>query len=372
MKKIRIACIIAGTALLMSAWGCSQAGEVNETRTESQDLSRQTDSVLGNNSPETVRSFRITVPWGETPNGMGLHLPAGEGAIEGPSDLKPLPGDSVLILDRFNNRVVRVFPSGELLTVSSAPQDALHLETGPDKVIGLYSRLRSTIFFYDENGLPAGELKIPRRIREIRGFSIGTSRSVTVHTAFQSRYELGNPESPIPTHAVLQTPQEGIFPDAAGAGLAVILNNEGFSLLEIEPRCSDATSPAGLPNNRRTMERSHTVWTANEDVSSVRLVGRADEIVCMRIENLHNNGYETDRRVTVEREVICIHIPTESILFRKLLKPVGKYVPGRDLALGTQPMRLVHIEPSREGLVIHSWAINPQPDLGDVSDRGVQ
>lgn len=377
MNKRKFAeCILCITALLalpalLPAGGCSRTEGMKETGVESVELSRDQGETAGDlgkaRDSEMGRDYRLTLPWGEAPDGMGLFIPPGEGAVEGPSDVRALPGGSILVLDRFNGRVVEVYPSGGMDNAALVSRDAVHLENGPDRGLGVYSRLRSTVFLYDEHGTPAGELKVSRRIREIRGFNIGPSREITVHTAFQSRYELGNPESPRHIHAILRNPLDGTFPDSDGAGLAVMLNEKGFSLLEIEPKqdasSSLAVSVAEPPSSGRKMERTHRIWGMDEDVSSVRLVGRADGIVCMRLEKARSAiGEDNDNQVTVEREVLCVDMVTENVLLRRTLPPVGIYLPGRDLVMGTDPIRVVHIETATDGLKIYSWAVALNPE----------
>lgn len=392
MKQIQtITCTLFYLALVLG-WGCSPAEEsevITETTTRLMESNKSSAS-------EKAVDFSFTIPWGVGPNEMRLHSHADVqsgssvlgsavrdgGAIEGPSDLVAMDGASLLVLDRFNRRIVKVSPSGSIETVANTPEDGVHLERDPGGGFGVYSPLRSEIRFYDNKGSAAGMMMVPRQIRGVRGFQIGASRQITIHTAFQSRFSLGSPAAPLPLHSVLRSLRKGILPDAAGAGTALMLDREKgeVSLLRIAPESVNKKKHGGS----RAAERSRAVWRMSEELSAARLVGRLGETVCMKLEkadSIRNVGppetseesenlKESERRekskvsaeeerVVVKREVLCVDQTSGEVRLRKKLPDVGLYIPGRELVMSTNPpARVVHMLPSTRGLEVRSWGIS--------------
>jgi hypothetical protein len=282
--------------------------------------------------PDWVR----LLSWGDGPTGVGLRPSRLEQPAQGPSAVAVGPGGEAYLLDRLNRRVLQATEKATSVA-AQVPEDAEDLAVGPDGALAAYSPLRARVWLF-EAGVPAGEIAVDRALREIQGFCLGASRQVSVHNAYQETYLLGSPSVPQTLSSVLLTKRKGAFLQADGTGVAVLRRADGHPEVLLH----------------RTEERTRVVKShlLPEKVLAARLVGVADEVACLRLEQaLAGPAF------FVERRVICLDLGSGARRWEQALPAPGLYLPRRELALGGSPPRLVFIRPEEKGLRVHSWAI---------------
>src|SRR5205823_1891951 len=149
---------------------------------------------------------------------VGLARRTEERAAEGPSAVAVGSGGAILVLDRLNERVVEVATGGGVRVVASVPRDAEHLAAGPEGAVAAWSPLRASVWVRGADGAAAGELSVPRVLRDVESLSLHASRRVRVTTALQETLDLGSPAAPLDLPAVLRTGREGaaFLPDGRG------------------------------------------------------------------------------------------------------------------------------------------------------------
>ena len=383
-----------GLLLSLMPSGCSQGSETAADPTADPTARAQKAAQVSQGSsasspssyahpeaPALPARLQLTIPWGEAGSpdkGLGLKRPRGEGVPQGPSDLFATRGGGLLVLDRLNRRVVAVARDGSLHGVASVPQDSEHLQVGPRGSVSVWSRLRAKIWFFDPNGASAGSLAVPRALRGVRGFTVGTSRQVRLHTAFQSRFELGSPSAAWPLRATLAQAQEGIFPDEQGRGLAVSVSRGEVKIIRFTPR---ATSKGGRgqtqgqgqgqgqgqdqgqgqtqrpheSSGQREEDRATVLWRLDERATAARLVGRDEGVVCLKLERAHSAT--KSGRVVVHREALCVEEASGGVVSREALPAPGIYLPRRELVLSAEPLRLVHMRPTASGLELRGFPV---------------
>ena len=367
-----------GLLLGLMSSGCSQGSETASDPTPQKAAQALRGSSTSSHTPYAhpeapalPARLHLTIPWGgagASDRGLGLEQPRGEGVPQGPSDLFATTGGGLLVLDRLNRRVVAVARDGSLHGVASVPRDGEHLQVGPSGSVSVWSRLRATIWFFEPDGAPSGSLAVPRALRGGRGFTVGTSRQVRLHTAFQSRFELGSPSAAWPLRATLAQAQEGLFPDEQGRGLAVSVSRGEVRLIRFTPR---ATSKSGRSptkgqtksqtqrpqesSGQREEDRATVLWRRDEGATAARLVGRREGVVCLKLERTHT--VSKTHRVIVHREALCVEEATGGVVSREALPDPGLYLPRRELVLSTQPLRLVHMRPTASGLELQGFPV---------------
>ena len=307
---------------------------------------------LTQGSPAALEAhdWSVLLPWGAGAGEVGLRGTQPDFPGTGVASVAVGPTDGVLLLDRVNQRVVSAGPKGSRV-LAEVPRDAEDLAVGVDGAFAVHSLLRARVWLYD-GAVKAGELAIDRSLRELVGVSVGRSRRVFVHNAFQETWLIGSPAAPQSLTQTLHGKRKGAFLLADGAGVQVLLARE-----------PSGTLPAkGHPELLvvRTGERTRVVarHVLPETVLSARVVGLAGHVACLRLEE---GEHGTTVRVT--RRVVCHDVQTGARVFEKSLGARGLYLPRRDLAVGQSPARLVFIRPEEKGLRVHHWVLPVLPVL---------
>lgn len=277
----------------------------------------------------------LFVPWGEPANGLGFRATVPDFPGEGIASVAIAPDGATWLLDRLHGRIVRLDERGRIeRTVDVAP-DAEELAIGPDGVLAAYSPLRARVWLFDENG-PAGEVAVPRDFEEVVGISVGASRQVSLSTGYQETHLLGSPSVPQTLASMLAGKREGAAFLADGAGISVVRNEDGRAELLVLVR-----------GEERTVERArHLLGTG---VLAARVVGAAGNVACARVEREAKAV-----PLKVERRVICLDANTGARVVDEALAAPGPFLPRRELAVGGEPARLVHVVAEKTGLRVRS------------------
>jgi hypothetical protein len=278
----------------------------------------------------------ILVPWGSAPGEAGLRPTRPDWPGEGPPAIAAPAGGGILVLDRLNRRVISVSPKGTR-PVASVPEDAEDLATGPDDTFVVHSLLRSRAWIH-RGGERVGEMTIDRALRDLTGLSLGPSRRLFAHDAFQQTVLLGSPSVPQPLASVLHSRRRGAFLLADGTGIAVRLTGAGRPELLV----------LAAGERRRVLAR-HTL---PEEVLAARLVGVSGDVACLLLEMGTGEG-----PVNVQRTAACHNVRTGRRVLERALGHPGPYLPRRELAVGDSPARLVFARPEEKGLRIHEWPL---------------
>ncbi|MFT3770570.1 MAG: hypothetical protein QM820_34520 [Minicystis sp.] len=287
--------------------------------------------------PEIVR-----IRWGSGAEEAGFRPKAAEIGAEGPSSVA-VRGASIVILDRRNERVIEV--NGNAVRVAAeVPRDAEHLAIGPDGALAAWSPLRATVWLRARDGQPAGEITVPRVLRDVTAIHLADSRRVQLETAFQETMDLGSPRAPLDLSATLRTKREGagFLPDGHGVAVRRIDGRAAELLVMGE----GATS--GRESRHAVLRRIRV----EGPLDAARIVGSAGSVVCMRIERVAGAP-----AVSVEREARCIDAETGATVLRAALPPPGPYTPHEELAVGRNPPTLAAITPQEDGLLVQRWSL---------------
>lgn len=269
------------------------------------------------------------------------YLPAQpEQLAEGPSAVAVAPDGSVVLLDRLRERLLRLV-GGEITVLAKVPRDAEDLAAGPDGALAVYSPLRARVWVRDDQGQPVGEMKVPRVMRQVREISLGPSRQVLLGDAHQHSYVLGSPSVPQTLEALLHGARRGAVILDDGTGVVGRLLPDGRPELQLVE--------AG-PDRQRIRAR----FSLGGPALAVRVMGRAGSAVCARIER---QGQGEGPALAIQREVVCLHMPSGEELLRRDLPPPGTYHPRRELAVGGSPPRLAVITPEPRGLRLQIWPL---------------
>jgi hypothetical protein len=143
------------------------------------------------------------LPWGAGAGHVGRRETQPGYPGEGPAALAVGPDGTVHLLDQLNERVLRL-GSAQPTTVAAVPRDMAEVAVGPDGAVAVLSPLRARVEVHHRGALE-GTLVVPRSLRELRSISLGLSRQVTTHTAYQETYRLGSPAAPQSLAAVLHS-----------------------------------------------------------------------------------------------------------------------------------------------------------------------
>jgi hypothetical protein len=283
-----------------------------------------------------AEALQRLLPWGGDASSVGL-VPAGpEHPAQGVSAVAVGPEGTMYLLDRLNQRVLRV-SADAVETVATVPEDTEDLAVGPDGALALYSPLRSRVWIYAEGKL-AGEVEVPRALHQIQSLSLGPSRRVMVHDAHQETRWLGSPIAPQTLPAILHSKREGRAFLEDGSGVVVVRLPDGRPDLRV------------LSGSERPAVRTHFVLP--EPVLAARILGVARDQVCLRLEQ---GSIEE-----VRRRAVCVDAASGKRVLDVLLAPPGLYAPRRELALGGSPASLAFIHPEREGLRIRRWVLGEE------------
>lgn len=282
--------------------------------------------------------------WGSGPAEAGLRRAITEHPAMGPSAIAVAPDGTPLVLDRLNQRVLRLAEGGRPpQVIAQAPEDAEDLAISPDGVLALYSPLRARVWVYGDDA-PA-ELSVPRLIREVRGVTLGRSRQILVDTAYQETYSLGSPSVPQSEAAIFGQRREGAALLADGRGVAVHLLADGRPELLLRRPGERLAAAARIP--------------LPEQVLAARVVGVAGRAVCLRLEQAQATSGPA---FNVSRRVVCHDVDSGARLLARDLPAPGLYLPSRELAVGGTPARVAFLHATPAGLRIETMALPARPE----------
>ncbi len=302
----------------------------------------------------TVQQAAITasspVSWGTGPNELTATQRGFDQVAEGPSAIALEADGSALLLDRLAGRIVRMDAAGRTRPLAAVASDAEDLAVGPDGAIVAYSPLRATAWLFEPNGQPAGEVTVPRALRDILQLELGPSRVVRARTGYQELLDIGSPVAPLPLPVILHSKREGAVLLADGRGLSAQVL-DGRAELVVQNQANAA--------GRSTVHVRHVAY---EPASAARVIGISGRIACLRIEHA-----TAAPAVSVERHAVCLDITSGETVLEQALPAPGLYLPRRELAMGGG--YLAFMLPSEGGLLVQRWAI---PGSASVGSEGVQ
>jgi hypothetical protein len=286
-------------------------------------------------SPSTTD---LLLGWGDGPDRVGARPTTLDFPGESVAAVALGPDGATWLLDRLNRRVVRLAAGAARIVRSiEVPPDAEDLAIGPDGTVAVYSALRARVWLFDADG-PAGEVPVPRELEQVLGISLGASRQVLLHTAYQETFALGSPAVPQLTTAILANKREGVafLPD--GAGLAVRRRDDGRAELLV------------LVTGERTTERAR--FPLGRNVLAARVLGVSGETACVRLESAG-----ATMPLKVQRRLVCLDARSGRTVLEQALPPPGQYLPRRELAVGATTGRVVHVFAESAGLRVQSRLI---------------
>lgn len=272
---------------------------------------------------------------------LGYRAPGPESQAAGPSSLAVGPSGKIFVLDALRARILEVGSAG-VKVAAKVPATVEDLAVGEDGAFLVYSPLRARAWIFDAEGAPAGEVRVPRALRLIRGLSLGKSHQVFVHDAYQQTLRLGSPATAQTLPAMLHSRREGAFFLDAETGVVALRDEEGRAEVRL------VSSRTGRSVVKRRIPLA-------DKVLAVRIVGVTGGVICLRLEQSASSEQKGPLRL--QRQALCVDAKSGQELLREPLPPPGDYVPRRELALGGDPLRLVQISPGREGLALRSWSV---------------
>ena len=288
------------------------------------------------------------LPWGSGPGQVGHRATQPEGQGEGAPAVAVGPDGHVFVLDRLNGRVLEIAtPAGPPVEVASVPDDVEDLSVGPDGALAVYSPVRAKVWL-KEAGRDAGEVTIPRVLREARGILLGGSRQVFVHTAYQESYRAGSPAALRSLASVLASRQEGEFQLPTGEGLAVRVVG-GQAELDVirEQERAEVVARHAIPG----------------PALAARVVGATGGVACVRLDQPASHA--PGQAVAIDRRVVCLDVVSGRVVLERGLPAPGWYVPRREVAMGGgSAPRLALLHPEKEGLRVFTLAVPPSRSGG--------
>jgi len=298
-------------------------------------------------APAAARAVRAAahesarIRWGSGPGEAGFRPKAGESAAEGPSAVA-VSRDAVFVLDRLHERVLRVsFRAGDPARIAAeVPRDAEHLAAGPDGSLAAWSPLRAMAWLRSPDGSDAGEIAVPRALRDVQSIALTGSHRVRVTTAMQESLDLGSPRVPLDLSAALRTKREGA---------AFLSDGRGVAVRRFDGRTAELLVYARADRDRRAVAVRHRL---DGTIDAARIVGTAGAVVCLRIERVTSAAV-----VEVAREVQCLDVEKGATVLRASLPPPGPYTPHEELAVGQSPPSLAAMTPDDGGLIVQRWSL---------------
>jgi len=280
----------------------------------------------------------VTLGWGSAPTQVGL-LPGGDEYLaRGPQAIAVGPTGETFVLDSVNARVLAVGATIRV-AVDGIAHDAEALTVGADGAIAVYSPLKSTAWIFDRDGAPAGSVAIDRALHQTVGISLGASRQVLVHSAYQETMSAGSPSAPTSLATLLTGKREGAFLFPDGAGVTTHATSSGVELLVV-------TNAAG----RRSSTRA--AFPIPGDASAAMLVGVAGTSACMRVEQVA----QPSDRVEVTRRAVCMDATNGRVLTDLALAKPELYVPAHELAAGANTIAV--LQPTVDHLTVRTCEVS--------------
>ena len=290
--------------------------------------------------------------WGSNPSEVGFHPKAHEIGAEGPSSIA-VRRASIFVLDRLNDRVTEVQLGRDgaakpvVRVAASVSRDAEHLAVGASGSLAAWSPLRASVRLYARDGEPAGEIAVPRVLRDIRSIHLDASSRVRVTTSLQESFDLGSPSAPLDLSSTLRTKREGAAFLADGRGVAVRASGGAAELLVY------AAQDAPSRSEKIAVAARHRI---EGPLDAAEIVGTVGSIVCMRLDRVST----PQAAIVVTREAICTNAITGATILRALLPAPGSYTPHEELAVGDDPPSLAAMTPQEDGLLVQRWSLRAE------------
>ncbi|MFO0592448.1 MAG: hypothetical protein U0441_33200 [Polyangiaceae bacterium] len=299
-----------------------------------------------------------TLPWGAGSGEVAIRKGAPDFPAEGPSSVAVAPNGEVLILDRWNERVIGLSPEGAVTTRAAVPSDVEHLAVSPASVPGFalaaWSPLHGKVTLLDRAGASLGEVAIPRELTDTARIEVGLSHRVAAVSAYQETVQLGSPRAPLDLAAASRTRKEGAAFLADGRGVAALVTGgSGQIVVYAADKLGDDEKPP-------------VAWTypISGSVSSVRVIGAVGKAICARLERVTQ---ASTGPLSVDREVLCVEAGSSRVLLQRALGRPGIAAVHEDLAVGGEPLSVAYIRPDESGLHVERLPLNnPATDAKEV------
>lgn len=284
-----------------------------------------------------------TLPWGRGSGEVALRKGATDFPAEGPSSVAVASDGEVLILDRWNERVIGVSLDGAAVTRGAVPSDAEHLAASPKAapgfVMAAWSPLHGKVTLLDRGG-SLGEVAIPRELTDTMRIEVGLSHRVAAVSAYQETVQLGSPRAPLDLAAASRTRREGAAFLADGRGVAArVTEANGEIFVYAKDKLGDDEKP-----------KVDWTYSVPGPVSAVRVVGAVGKAICARVERVTQP--ELTGPLSVDREVLCVEAESGRTLLRRSLGRPGIAAVHEDLAVGGEPPAVAFIRPDEAGLFV--------------------
>ena len=350
---------VCSVACALVCAACSQEAPSEGRTARCQGVVEAAGVVPGQDEAVTVESVsrgawrELMLPWGEGPGQAGFRPAVPEQLADGPSAVAVDREGRVLVLDRRNGRVLSIAGGGQVRTWMGVARDAELVAAADDGAVALWSPLRARVWIQGPDGAPAGEVSVPRELREIQGLGLGPSRRIAVRTSFQETFEIGSPTAPMGLDDVLRSKREGSASLPNGEALAARRRSEGGGEILVLGR--DAKD-----SGRTRVERSLSV---KGPLAAIRIAGVAaaatGAVICARVERFDAAPAKGEPLV-VGREVVCLDGASGTTLLAEPIARPGSYVPAQDVAVGGIPPTLAVIEPTEAGLRVRTRRIGEE------------
>jgi len=314
------------TALLVPFAACSQA-------TGTDPHGSATTAPLTQSLPSR---FERQLAWGTD---VALQPAVPESVAYGPNAVAVAATGETLILDRLAGRVLGVGAEGQPRVVASVPVDSEDLIAGSDGALVAFSPLRATAWYFNSDGTPAGEIAVPRALRDLVSLSLGPSRRLTVRTSYQETLTVGSPAAPLPLEVTLAGKREGAYLLPDGRGVGVLADADTTRVVVLSQSIGE--------QSRSEIVTSHALPGS---ISAARIVGGQGSTVCLRAEHVTSTP-----QVVVERRALCVDALSGNVVLDETLPNPGLYVPRTELAFGAGRLSFIH--PTKTGLSVTSWKV---------------
>jgi hypothetical protein len=304
--------------LCVSAVGCSVAGDEGTAN-------RQREVTAS----DPCRDYLL--PWGSSAGQVGLEPAADERMARGAPAIAVAPDGDLLVLDAVNGRVLALDRLGNAQLFAEVPPHSEDVAVGPDGAVAVFSRLYSRVWVFDPDGAPAGEMSITRSLRNLSNISMGMSRRIRLHNAYQDTFEVGSPALPHDEHAVLRSRREGAVLLADGRGVkARAFGNREAAMIVVR-------NDLGVEGERHAEQ----IFPAPVPADALLVAGASEGAACFRAETVDRHA----TTVTVDRQVVCMDTRSGRTLFQSALPPPGSYLPKHEITVGAGTVAWHHPEP---------------------------
>ncbi|MBK8252234.1 MAG: hypothetical protein IPK82_06145 [Polyangiaceae bacterium] len=286
-----------------------------------------------------------TLPWGSGSFELGLK-PGGEDfPASGPSAIAVAPSGDVLILDRWNERIVAVSQNGEVRTQAHVPSDAEHLTVGPDGSTAAWSPLKAKVWLFGRDGSPLGEMDVPRVLRDVQRLELDKTHRLYAVSAMQETWNLGSPHAPLDLAETLRNKREGAAFVSGNRGVMSVKNEGAAELWVVSQPKPDADEKA----------RVTVKWAVPGSPSAVRIIGASANTVCTQLD--HVKQPDNVGPITVERSAYCTDVESGAVLLNEPLGRSGLHSMHRDLVMDGQGGVVVFAVADEQGLHLKKMKI---------------